>query len=296
MMNQNILVGRGMNRSGAVSITLSLLLVFGQVGNLVVQAQGRQTAKKSALTGDQRIAHVLSRLTFGARPGDFERVKAVGVDEFIRQQLDSDSLDDVAVQARLRRLPTLGMATPVIFEQYTPPKPVDAMQKPEESRQKQEAGTMPALPAASPRPTPPPKNPQMVVTELQRAALLRAVYSERQLYELMVGFWENHFSIFANKDDDRYLLTSYDRDTIRPFAMGRFRDLLGATGQRGATRAGGQTKIHGHCSQVCAGVTSILRPRHDRSPDLTHPAFQRPQDRDCSSGNAAQLPDAILCR
>jgi uncharacterized protein (DUF1800 family) len=45
----------------------------------------------------------------------------------------------------------------------------------------------------------------------------------------MVDFWENHFNIFANKDDDRYLLTSYDRDTIRPFAMGRFRDLLGAT-------------------------------------------------------------------
>jgi uncharacterized protein (DUF1800 family) len=254
---------------------LSLLLVFGQVGNLAVQAQGRQTAKKSALTADQRVAHVLSRLTFGARPGDFERVKAVGVNEFIRQQLDSDSVDDVAVEARLRRLPTLGMATPVIFEQYTPPKPVvspspapapakspdktaansipqigsektnadkmsalpagdsmkpgEAMQKPEESGQKRDAGTIPALPAASPKPTPPPKNPQMVVTELQRAALLRAVYSERQLYELMVGFWENHFSIFANKDDDRYLLTSYDRDTIRPFAMGRFRDLLGAT-------------------------------------------------------------------
>ena len=66
----------------------------------------------------------------------------------------------------------------------------------------------------------------MVVTELQRAALLRATYSERQLNELMVAFWENHFSVFANKDDDRYLLTSYDRDTIRPFAMGRFRDLL----------------------------------------------------------------------
>src|SRR6266849_6348282 len=236
MMNQNILVGRGMNRSGAVSITLSLLLVFGQVGNLAIEAQGRQAARKSALTGDQRIAHVLSRLTFGARPGDFERVQTIGINEFIRQQLDSDSADDVAVQARLRRLPTLGMATPVIFEQYTPPKPVvspspapakspdktaansilqiasektnadkmsdtpsglpawgsrstlpasetmkpgDAMQKPEESGQKQEAGTMPALPAASPRPTPPPKNPQMVVTELQRAALLRAVYSER---------------------------------------------------------------------------------------------------------------------
>ena len=82
---------------------------------------------------------------------------------------------------------------------------------------------------ASPKPTPPPKNPQMVVTELQRAKLLRAVYSEQQLFEVMVDFWENHFSIFANKDDDRYLLTAFDRETIRPFAMGRFRDLLGAT-------------------------------------------------------------------
>jgi len=69
----------------------------------------------------------------------------------------------------------------------------------------------------------------MVITDLQRAKVLRAVYSERQLYELMVDFWENHFSIFANKDDDRYLLTSFDRETIRPFALGRFRDLLGAT-------------------------------------------------------------------
>ena len=271
-MNQDISVGCGMHRSAAVAMTLSLLLMFGQVSTLAVPAQGKQPSKKSALTGDQRVAHVLSRLTFGARPGDFERVKAIGVDEFIRQQLDSDSADDVAVQARLRRLPTLGMAQPVIFEQYTPPKPAaspspapakspdktaansipqigsnaDKMStppanesmKPQEAmtpsaemrpNAKEAAGTVPALPAASPKPTPVPKNPQMVVTELQRAALLRAVYSERQLYELMVGFWENHFSIFANKDDDRYLLTSYDRDTIRPFALARFRDLLGAT-------------------------------------------------------------------
>jgi len=72
-------------------------------------------------------------------------------------------------------------------------------------------------------------NPQLVVTELQRAALLRAVYSERQLFELVVNFWENHFSIFANKDADRFLLTEFDRDTIRPFALDNFRDLLGAT-------------------------------------------------------------------
>lgn len=45
----------------------------------------------------------------------------------------------------------------------------------------------------------------------------------------MVNFWENHFSIYVNKDANRYLMTTFDRDTIRPFAMGRFRDLLGAT-------------------------------------------------------------------
>ena len=258
-------------RTGALILVLTMLCQ--PVFLLIANGQGSQRAgkKPAALTEDQRIAHVLSRLTFGARPGDFERVKAMGVEAFINQQLDPDSLDAGPVIARLKKLPTLGMATPVIIEQYAPPKPAAVpsavpakspdnasaptqkmiAQNPPSSlgqtpqianpnmsatqsemqvdAKKDEAGRMPALPDAAPKPTPPPKNPQMVVTELQRAKLLRAVYSERQLYEMMVDFWENHFNIFANKDDDRYLLTSYDRDTIRPFAMGRFRDLLGAT-------------------------------------------------------------------
>ena len=257
----------------ATAFLVALLLLLQPTLLLASAGQGRsERAPKRTVTmsEDQRITHVLSRLTFGARPGDLERVRAMGVEAFINQQLDPDSLDAGAVSARLRKLPTLGMATPVIIEQYTPPKPaavpspvpaksaenanapapqmmaqnpgpvgqspqianpnMSAMQN--EMRmevKKEDAGRMSAVPQATPKPTPPPKNPQMVVTELQRAKLLRAVYSERQLYELMVDFWENHFSIFANKDDDRYLLTGYDRETIRPFAMGRFRDLLGAT-------------------------------------------------------------------
>src|SRR6185295_13649039 len=58
--------------------------------------------------------------------------------------------------------------------------------------------------------------PQRIMAELQSARILRAVYSERQLQEVMVDFWTNHFNVFANKGADRYLLTSYDRDTIRP--------------------------------------------------------------------------------
>jgi uncharacterized protein (DUF1800 family) len=268
----------------SLSLSLSFLLVFGQL--LAFATPRAQKQKHPQLSEDQRITHVLSRLTFGARPGDLERVRAMGVETFINQQLDPDSLDAGGVIARLKRLPTLGMATPVIIEQYTPPKPAVVpspapaktpdnatlpkqvaqnspsplgqtpqianpnmsavqpemqmeakkdgaarMPAPQDNMKAPDATTKPGDPqsTATPKPTPPPKNPQMVVTELQRAKLLRAVYSERQLYEMMVDFWENHFSIFANKDDDRYLLTSYDRETIRPFAMGRFRDLLGAT-------------------------------------------------------------------
>jgi uncharacterized protein (DUF1800 family) len=258
------------NTKKSLSVVALLLAVslFCQPAFLLVAAQGKkeQRLPSVSMTDDQKIAQVLSRLTFGARPGDFERVKQMGVAAFIDQQLRPDLLDNTLLLARLKRLPTLNMATPVIIEQYTPPKPIaspspapakspdantatppkpiaenslnqvpplsanasmTAMSGEMQMSEKKDASGTLAL--QSPKPTPPPKNPQMVVTELQRARLLRAVYSEQQLFEVMVDFWENHFSIFANKDDDRYLLTAFDRETIRPFAMGRFRDLLGAT-------------------------------------------------------------------
>src|SRR5712692_9556031 len=194
--------------------TLLAIFLFCQPAFLLVgnaQAPAQRSARQRELTEDQRIAHVLSRLTFGARPGDVERIKAAGIDEFIRQQLDPDSIDDHALQAKLAKLPTLNMATPVIIEQYTPPKPaavpsptpkpadtaspspqkiaqnplvptpqlstspnptamqtemqMEAKKNPTAETQKPEAGQNNA---AAPKPTPPPKNPQMVVTELQR--------------------------------------------------------------------------------------------------------------------------------
>jgi len=71
--------------------------------------------------------------------------------------------------------------------------------------------------------------PQRIVAELSMAKMTRAVYSERQLQEMMVDFWYNHFNVFAAKGADRWLITEYERDAIRPHAMGKFRDLLGAT-------------------------------------------------------------------
>jgi uncharacterized protein (DUF1800 family) len=73
-------------------------------------------------------------------------------------------------------------------------------------------------------------NPQQVVTdELVQGKILRATYSERQLHEVMTDFWFNHFNVFMGKGADRYLLTSYERDVIRPRALGKFEDLLVAT-------------------------------------------------------------------
>lgn len=196
------------------------------------------------LSENQRIKQVLTRLTFGARPGDFEKVRAIGIKAYINQQLDPESIDDSALNKKLERFYTLKLPTPVLAEQYNPPKPSptpttspnpspsvlpssvsNEMAKPAPEKNAQSnAAKNPA-----PNPAPQPKNPQMVVTDLQRAAVLRAVYSERQLNEVIINFWENHFNIYIHKNASQWLSTEFNRDAIRPFAMGRFRDLLGAT-------------------------------------------------------------------
>jgi uncharacterized protein (DUF1800 family) len=72
---------------------------------------------------------------------------------------------------------------------------------------------------------------QVVANELVEGKLLRAIYSDRQLQEVMTDFWLNHFNVFIGKGADHYLLTSYERDVIRPHALGKFEDLLIATAQ-----------------------------------------------------------------
>jgi uncharacterized protein (DUF1800 family) len=74
--------------------------------------------------------------------------------------------------------------------------------------------------------------PQFVITQdLMEAKLLRAIYSNRQLDEVLTDFWYNHFNVFLDKGADRYLVGSYERDVIRPHVLGKFEDLLVATAQ-----------------------------------------------------------------
>jgi uncharacterized protein (DUF1800 family) len=173
------------------------------------------------------VERLLSRVTFGPTSGDRAYVSRVGIERYLNEQLEPSAIDDSAIGQRLATLSTLRTTTPALLARFNPPKPANpAMPLPADL---QLCTSLPVLSPVTPKPAPQPQTPQQVVSELQRASFVRAVYSRKQLYERMVSFWENHFSVYVNKDADRLYLTSFDRDTIRPFALGSFRALLGAT-------------------------------------------------------------------
>ncbi|HKR65817.1 MAG TPA: DUF1800 domain-containing protein [Thermoanaerobaculia bacterium] len=148
-------------------------------------------------TPRERAQHALDRLAFGTRPGDVERVLAIGVDRWIEQQLHPERIDDRAVESRIASYDTR----------------VDIPSRDALKNDKQ------MLRRAA----------RQAVGNLSAQRILRAAESERQLNEVMVDFWMNHFNVFAGKNLDLFLIASYERDTIRPRIWGRFEDLLMAT-------------------------------------------------------------------
>jgi len=242
--------------------------------SMVSFADGMKEAKAKKLTENQRIVHILNRLGFGARPGDVERVKAMGVENYISQQLNPDKIADSVAESKVKDLGVLNMSTAELYEKFPQPGQLlrqlqargvlpNDLAEARDNRVKgganvapppgqKPAGEMQGDPAKGNQPQqPPPGNPvdnekyraalqeyyrqnglqqpQRIMAELQASSIIRAVYSERQLQEVMVDFWTNHFNVFAGKGADRWLLPSYDRDTIRPNAMARFSTLLEAT-------------------------------------------------------------------
>src|SRR5919109_4727844 len=163
----------------------------------------------TSLTQEQTVIHFLNRTTFGPTRAEVQRVKQIGIRAYLDEQLHPEKIDDSFVEDKLTGLKTMRLSSRELVELYPPPK---------QARNQGMAGQQM-------------QGPRVVISELQQARLLRAVYSQRQLYEVMVDFWSNHFNIFAGKGADRWLATAYDRDTIRPHALGRFKDLLLATAQ-----------------------------------------------------------------
>src|SRR6185369_7104636 len=242
---RSIYLGKGLTAAFLVTAMLAAQL-------LTVSAEPSKDPKKRRLSEEQQIIHVLNRLGFGARPGDVERVKSIGLTNYINQQLNPEKINDAVAENKVKDLAVLTMTTAELYEKY--PQPGQLL------RQLQARGMLPGDLKTDPKTNPsnPPSNqppqldpqnekyrkvlqeyyrqnglmqPQRIIAELQASRILRAVYSERQLQEVMVDFWTNHFNVFANKGADRWLLPAYDRDTIRPNALGKFSQLLVATAQ-----------------------------------------------------------------
>jgi len=167
-----------------------------------------------------RIAHLLNRITFGMRPGDIQYVQSIGINKFIGMQLNPASIPESPVlKSQLSNYPAL-LRDPVdLFREFKAIK---------NDTGQGNSGIHSADPG---------KDSVQRIGEYfhgigqqyVEARLARAIESPRQLQEIMTDFWFNHFNVSINKDLDHIWVGPYERQAIRPYALGRFRDLLGAT-------------------------------------------------------------------
>ena len=140
--------------------------------------------------------HLLSRAAYGPWPGDVDNVRGMGSEKWIEEQLNPESIDDTACDLRARRFETIWHEPGTCYEYKK----------------------------------------QVLREELTRHTLLRALYSKRQLLEVMVDFWSDHLNINLEKGDCIYLKPADDRLVIRAHALGKFRELIRASATSPAMR------------------------------------------------------------
>jgi len=172
--------------------------------------------RPGAITDEQRPLHILNRLAFGPGPGDLATVTRIGPERWIEQQLNRGAHPQPEELTRqLAELDTLRLTPVELFMQYGPPIGPAAKDNPEAKKTARRAA-------------------RIVVQQAMGARLYRAVAAPNQLQEVMTTFWFNHFNIFAGKGLDYLWIGAYEEQAIRPHALGRFRDLLGATAKHPA--------------------------------------------------------------
>jgi uncharacterized protein (DUF1800 family) len=197
------------------------------------------------LTEDEAILHAMNRLAYGPRPGDVDQVRQMGLEKWIEQQLHPETINDADLNLRLERYPTLSMSSKRLLEEFPRPdqnakqqgltKEQAKQQYEDQLKAKQQTAESQIIVTGNDnldkaqQQLAKLQGPNRIIAELSMAKVDRAIYSNRQLQAVMEDFWFNHFNVFANKGDDKWLLTAYERDTIRPHAMGKFSDLLLAT-------------------------------------------------------------------
>ncbi len=233
-----VLKPTAMGTSRSIHLAGAILISCAVIARAAVPPQA---ADDQPLTDRQKTIHVLDRLGYGPRPGDVERVAKMGLDRYIEQQLHPERIDDSELESDLAKFDILTMDAADLYQTFR-----DEQQKQRE-RQREQAEAAKAsqtetnvasvgvLANGNQRPVQPKVRPEgprrsfLAVAELQNAKIISAVESPRQLYEVLVDFWGNHFNIDVRKGPCRVLKVTDDREVIRPHVFGKFRDLLEAS-------------------------------------------------------------------
>ncbi len=218
------------------SFLIAALAISAAPIGLYAQKAGTAAGHKSTiarsdvreLPADQQIIQALNRLTFGPRPGDVLKVRAMGLDNWIDLQLHPDKINDDAMNDFIAsKYTALNQDQNDLLKQYA----VQQRERREIKRDKADStkGLTAQDSAMIMQQRQLQNGRRQVVTQLQSSRVARAVGSERQLQEVMTDFWENHFNVYAAKGaPEPYYLVDFDQNVIRPNALGKFRDLLEA--------------------------------------------------------------------
>lgn len=184
-------------------------------------AQEQHSTARRAL-GEPLALHVLQRLSWGPRPQEVKAWAGRSLEDWLEPQLNPQALPESPVlMERLQAFESIHRPHAPVLAEFAALQAdaLSARRSPEERQQASKAVT--AL-------------VQRVQGEARRARILRAVQSERQLQEVLVAFWFNHFNVFAGKESVRATAGHFEAEAIRPNVLGRFRDLLGATARHPA--------------------------------------------------------------
>ena len=222
---------------------LALLLACWSAAPLVPANAGNGLElpwREAGLNERQAAAHLLDRLTYGARPGEVDRVVGIGLEQWVDRQLAGNAASPKLARY-LGDFETLDLSNREIVEKYPPPGLVLM-----EARQ---AGVVEFDPEAPGEDRDRPGrrralmqwareqgygSPRQLLGELVAQKLYRAIYSENQLHEILSDFWFNHFNVSSTDNQARPFIGTYERDAIRPYVLGDFRDLVGATARHPA--------------------------------------------------------------
>lgn len=197
----------------------------------------RMPYQQAGLTNEQAAAHLLNRFSFGIQPGQIQEVVKMGLENWLQQQLEA-SLPETELEKRLNGFDALKMSNEEIVNHYLTPAQIlrlgiqekiirnDSLSNTDREKYREELAKVMRVSGVKPV--------QELHRQLVNQKVLRALYSNNQLKEVLTDFWFNHFNVSLTKGQSQQYVMSYERDAIRPHVFGNFKNMLLATAKHPA--------------------------------------------------------------